>query len=235
MDDLFEIRILHEVKAALQACADDIDALPPSDTGSVYVNIEHTAFRHGHDHAASDDKEVGGILIGDACAHGDHIIVNITAVIRGDMRDSSAVHVTFKAEDWSKMLRLQEQHFPDKQIVGWYHSHPNMPVFFSSYDLAIHRDFFNSPWFVGLVYNGQQQLMTLFTWQNGDPRPTRNIWLHHAHVRLTPDYRHYRYAFAPHFTLPKARTSHRHNLIQRVVKRRRASALVARPRRVRNA
>jgi len=36
-------------------------------------------------------------------------------------------------------------------IVGWYHSHPNLGVFFSGIDRATQSAFFNYPYALGLV------------------------------------------------------------------------------------
>jgi hypothetical protein len=44
-----------------------------------------------------------------------------------------------------------DEHYPDKQIVGWYHTHPGMGVFLSSYDAWLHHHFFPEPWQVALV------------------------------------------------------------------------------------
>jgi proteasome lid subunit RPN8/RPN11 len=44
-----------------------------------------------------------------------------------------------------------DEHYPDKQIVGWYHTHPGMGVFLSPYDTWLHHHFFPEPWQVALV------------------------------------------------------------------------------------
>jgi proteasome lid subunit RPN8/RPN11 len=36
-------------------------------------------------------------------------------------------------------------------VVGWYHSHPNLGVFFSGTDRKTQRDFFNQSHSLGLV------------------------------------------------------------------------------------
>ena len=36
-------------------------------------------------------------------------------------------------------------------VTGWYHSHPNLGVFFSGVDRATQRAFFNQPYALGLV------------------------------------------------------------------------------------
>jgi proteasome lid subunit RPN8/RPN11 len=38
-----------------------------------------------------------------------------------------------------------------KTVVGWYHSHPDLGVFFSGTDRRTQRAFFNQPHCIGLV------------------------------------------------------------------------------------
>ena len=41
--------------------------------------------------------------------------------------------------------------YPGRALVGWYHTHPRMGVFLSSYDTWLHMHFFPEPWQVALV------------------------------------------------------------------------------------
>jgi proteasome lid subunit RPN8/RPN11 len=49
------------------------------------------------------------------------------------------------------MHSLMEEKFPDKELVGWYHTHPRMGLFLSSHDIFLHNNFFPKPWQVALV------------------------------------------------------------------------------------
>ena len=42
---------------------------------------------------------------------------------------------------------------PEANIVGWYHSHPNIGVFMSGTDMRTQRAFFYHPWCVSIVYD----------------------------------------------------------------------------------
>lgn len=44
-----------------------------------------------------------------------------------------------------------EKRFPDKELVGWYHTHPKMGVFMSDYDTWLHSNFFPLDYQVALV------------------------------------------------------------------------------------
>jgi proteasome lid subunit RPN8/RPN11 len=66
-----------------------------------------------------------------------------------------------------------EDRFPGKQMVGWYHTHPRMDVFLSSYDTWLHESFFGKPWQVALVIEPYADRGGFFCWQSEgrlDPR-----------------------------------------------------------------
>ena len=44
-----------------------------------------------------------------------------------------------------------KERYPDKELVGWYHTHPRMGIFLSEYDTWLHRNFFPEPYQVALV------------------------------------------------------------------------------------
>jgi proteasome lid subunit RPN8/RPN11 len=51
-------------------------------------------------------------------------------------------------EVWDKARQMLSQ---SMQVVGWYHSHPNLGAFFSGTDRTTQRGFFGHPYSVGLV------------------------------------------------------------------------------------
>jgi proteasome lid subunit RPN8/RPN11 len=89
------------------------------------------------------DKEVAGILLGTSSADGQQIKVSHIAVARDE--DSSPVHFKFTYSVWDDLIdqmeSLSRQAGEELLLLGWYHTHPNMSVFLSRYDLRTHRDF----------------------------------------------------------------------------------------------
>ncbi len=89
------------------------------------------------------DKEVAGILLGTSSADGQQIKVSHIAVARDE--DSSPVHFKFTYSVWDDLIDQMESMSRDAGeellLLGWYHTHPNMSVFLSRYDLRTHRDF----------------------------------------------------------------------------------------------
>lgn len=112
------------------------------------------AYRDIDEHAHSTLRnEVGGLLLGRAYTAPDMpqlVFVEAIASVRAYNTEASATHVKFDPETWSMMLKEKDEKHPDLRIVGWYHTHPNMSVFVSGYDIDAHRQF-PEPWHIALV------------------------------------------------------------------------------------
>jgi proteasome lid subunit RPN8/RPN11 len=118
------------------------------------VFIAQSAFLRLVEHAASDlGSEVGGILVGnwliDAVALQQFIVIETALPARFTRQGS--VYLTFTQDSLVDLHADMDEHYPGKKIVGWYHTHPGMGVFLSSYDAWLHRHFFPEPWQVALV------------------------------------------------------------------------------------
>ncbi|MEW5827570.1 MAG: hypothetical protein AB1846_01675 [Chloroflexota bacterium] len=120
----------------------------------VSVYMSQVAFSRIGVHAASDpDFEVGGILIGHWCAHEDGIgqYVSIEQMLPARYTRQGSAYLTFTQDTLVDVLNRIESQYPDKRIVGWYHTHPRMGLFLSRYDTWLHNSFFPEPWQVALV------------------------------------------------------------------------------------
>jgi proteasome lid subunit RPN8/RPN11 len=143
----------------------------------VAVFLAQQAYARIHVHAASDlDNEVGGILVGQSCRDpltGSRFLV-IENILRARYTRQSKVHLTFTQDSIVHFHDILEQRFSGKQIVGWYHTHPRMGVFLSSYDTWLHDHFFSEPWQVALVVEPVACLGGFFIRQeNGYLDPSR--------------------------------------------------------------
>ncbi len=105
-------------------------------------------------HAGSDlDHEVGGVLVGERCADettGEPFIV-VEAVLLAQHTRQGSAYLTFTQDSLVALHDELEERYPDKEMVGWYHTHPRMGVFLSGYDTWLHMHFFPEPWQVALV------------------------------------------------------------------------------------
>jgi len=105
-------------------------------------------------HASGElDNEVGGVLVGDWCedpSSGQRFITVESSLPARFTRQGSS-YLTFTQDSLVDFHTSMDDLFPDKQIVGWYHTHPRMGVFLSHYDTWLHHHFFPFTWQVALV------------------------------------------------------------------------------------
>ena len=126
----------------------------PGFTPNIPVFVAQSAYLGFVEHAASDlEREVGGILVGnwsmDTGTRQQFIVVE--AALPARFTRQGSVYLTFTQDSLIDIHTEMDEHYPDKQIVGWYHTHPGMGVFLSPYDAWLHYHFFPEPWQVALV------------------------------------------------------------------------------------
>lgn len=118
------------------------------------VFVAQSAYLHAVEHAASDlEREVGGTLVGnwsiDAESRQQFILVE--AALPARFTRQGSLYLTFTQDSLVDLHTEIDEHYPGKQIVGWYHTHPGMGIFLSPYDTWLHHHFFPEPWQVALV------------------------------------------------------------------------------------
>ncbi len=121
-------------------------------------------------HAGSDlSNEVGGALVGRWRADGgtgEQFIVVESALPARHTRQGST-YLTFTQDTLVALHDDLDERFPGKQLVGWYHTHPRMGVFLSSYDMWLHEHFFPQTWQVALVIEPFSSIGGFFVRQEG--------------------------------------------------------------------
>lgn len=122
-----------------------------------------------------EDREVAGILLGTCDSEAQQIRVSHIAVARDE--DSSPVHFKFTYSVWDDLIdqmeEMSQRAGEPLLLLGWYHTHPNMAVFLSRYDLRTHRDF-HRPYQFALVLAprvGTAETSVGFFVNRGDPPP----------------------------------------------------------------
>jgi proteasome lid subunit RPN8/RPN11 len=120
------------------------EAESPPEMPTVYLDwtVAHTLQQEGQ-RSIREDREVAGILLGTANGNSGVIKVSHIAIARDE--DSSPVHFKFTYSVWDDLMDQMEEMSREAgeelKLVSWYHTHPNMAVFLSRYDLRTHRDF----------------------------------------------------------------------------------------------
>jgi proteasome lid subunit RPN8/RPN11 len=123
---------------------------------------------------ASMKKEVGGMLVG-VVGWDNAPFLLIEASIEGKYTNDKQASVTFTAETWDYVHEELEKNYPQKKIVGWYHTHPGFGIFLSSYDVFIQENFFRELWQTAFVFDPHAETDGFFIWQNAKVPTKPNI------------------------------------------------------------
>ena len=123
--------------------------------------------------------ELGGILLGKECL--DEVdgkpFVWITEALEAKHYENTQASFTYTHDSWGEITRERDEKYPDLDIVGWYHTHPDFGIFLSSHDLFIHHNFFDQPLQVAYVVDPIRQDRGFFFWRDGRMVQTGGFWL----------------------------------------------------------
>jgi proteasome lid subunit RPN8/RPN11 len=143
---------------------------------AVRVFITQPAFKDISAHAASDmDHEVGGWLLGHLREdkHSTERYAVVDTILPAEHTASQRAFLTFTQDSQVALHTQLEDQFPEKVLLGWFHTHPRMGVFLSSYDTWLHNHFFPERWHIALVVEPHSKQAGLFIRDedgNLDPR-----------------------------------------------------------------
>ena len=113
------------------------------------------------------NNELGGVLLGDVCVNKDNgKFILINELITAKHSNSSLSRLTFTHETWDYINEVREKDFPEKKILGWFHSHPGHTVFLSNYDIFIQENFFNMYYMVAYVFDPTIKDRGFFLWRD---------------------------------------------------------------------
>ena len=116
-------------------------------------------------------KEICGVLIGQKSAKG----TVVEGTIEAEEAAQGEMHVTFTQDAWVEIHQKKSEYYPNRSIVGWYHSHPGFGVFLSEHDIFIHRNFFNDPSQLAWVYDPHSDEEGCFGWMDGEVQRLRRF------------------------------------------------------------
>jgi proteasome lid subunit RPN8/RPN11 len=157
------IRLLPQEKPALRSSHIPTNRAlqwQPSHPGGAYgepavsIFVTQKAFARFSAHSSTDlANEVGGWLLGKCRVDkksGEQFIV-IDTILPAQHTQQGSAFLTFTQESQVALLNHLHENYANKDLVGWFHTHPRMGVFLSSYDTWLHDNFFPEPWQVALV------------------------------------------------------------------------------------
>jgi proteasome lid subunit RPN8/RPN11 len=143
-----------------------------AEPGGVIVITGQAALAQIDAHSRSNTRtELGGALLGRAYRHDGRVYVSVEAAVPAVSADHGPVHFTFNADTWSQLRQDRDHNYPNLEIVGWFHTHPNLGVFYSGDDVVVHSAAFTLPWHVGLVVDPVRSEACFFGWENGELVP----------------------------------------------------------------
>ncbi|CAN5675637.1 hypothetical protein BH23PLA1_BH23PLA1_06700 [soil metagenome] len=119
-------------------------------------------------HALSDTSvELGGILLGKECVDDQTGLpfVWITEALEAKHYENTQASFTYTHESWQEITRERDQKYPDLDIVGWYHTHPDFGIFLSGHDVFIQQHFFSQLLQVAYVVDPIRQTRGFFQWR----------------------------------------------------------------------
>ncbi len=129
------------------------------------IVVRQTALQQIAAHCAANlQAEVGGALLGYPYNHNQQSFVEVLAAIPAHSPDHGPVHFTFTADVWTQLERDRAT-YPNLEVVGWFHTHPDLGVFFSVDDVVVHSAAFTQPWQVALVVDPVRAEASFFGWQ----------------------------------------------------------------------
>ncbi len=128
-------------------------------------------------HSQSDlGVELGGALLGRVYRHAGQVYVEIQAALPAVAGDHGPIHFTFTADSWTQLQRDHAEQFPYLEIVGWFHTHPGLGVFYSGDDVVVHSAAFTLPWHVGLVIDPVRDEAAFFGWSKSVLAPLAGFY-----------------------------------------------------------
>lgn len=148
----------------------------PSAGQVVVANSQHALAQIAEHSESNLRSELGGVLLGHVSREGETLLVDIKAALPVNSSDRGPVHFTFNADAWSQIHRDRSAKYPHLDIVGWFHTHPGLGVFYSSDDVVVHSAAFTLPWHVGLVVDPIRQEAVYFGWQKGELAPIKGYY-----------------------------------------------------------
>ena len=129
------------------------------------------------EHSESNlESELGGALLGKAYQHHGQLYVEVMAAVPAVSDDKGPIHFKFTSDAWSQIHRDWKANYPDLEMIGWFHTHPDLGVFYSADDEVVHAAAFTQPWHVGLVVDPVRNQASFFGWEEQKIRPMAGFY-----------------------------------------------------------
>lgn len=158
----------------------------------VHIIFTQPALNQIRDHSASNlYVELGGVLLGKAYQYQGKVYVEVSAALPAYSDQNGPIHFTFTADAWARLHKERNELYPSLSIVGWFHTHPNLGVFYSSDDVVVHSVAFTMPWHIGLVVDPVRKESCIFNWmenlQTEEGRDLQPVGGYYEQTNIQPE------------------------------------------------
>ena len=118
------------------------------------IFLEQPALTGIHEHVAAvlhPDQGSLGFLVGDLreCPETNVSYLVIDSILRFGQPIEGDRTADVVMQIWDRILDQVAQ--ANGHLIGWYHTHPDVPVALSEHDVQVHERYFTEPWQVALV------------------------------------------------------------------------------------
>ncbi len=120
----------------------------------VYVHVDVLEFIRNEARRAMPNETIG-LLAGRVCEDpktGPYTMIVAAENARSQEFEASRAHVRLRGPGQACVRRRLEDAHPDREIVGWYHTHPGYPSHFSSVDIDEQKNWSDRN-HIGIVYS----------------------------------------------------------------------------------
>ena len=113
------------------------------------------------------NRELGGFLLGRATCDKGRSTTTILSAFPCRNAPGSLDYLTFTPDCWQELHAALGSDDSEQQVVGWYHSHPDMPTSMSDRDKWLHKHFFGEPYCVAWIHDPVGNVSSYWRWQDG--------------------------------------------------------------------
>lgn len=130
----------------------------------------------GYAHCFAGSADARGVLVGMLSPKGPP---TVEASLRAIPANGDTEDATFTHSSWERIHAEIDAHYPGRQIVGWYGTHPGHGLSLFENDRFLHRNFFHHPGQIAVIVDPLAAQEVVYRW-NGDDLV--------EHLRLDCDY-----------------------------------------------
>jgi proteasome lid subunit RPN8/RPN11 len=143
---------------------------PEPQSSPISIIVTQDVLERVNRHVSQDLRlELGGFLLGNryVCPNSKKTYVQIDDCTEAKFASSTPVSMEMVNNTFLQLCEELSGKHRFKDVIGWYHSHPNHDVFLSPDDIRVHDSRFQQDWMVALVVNPNRKIGAFFRRHDG--------------------------------------------------------------------